>query len=420
MKSRHLLFILTLLVAFLLLVAACSSEDAAPAAPAAPTATAGPVARADETAIPQAEAQKTTEAEAKPATGRVGNEQLVPELRDVSGWVNTEPFTLESLRGQVVLVDFWTYTCINCIRTLPYLKDWHDKYADQGLAIVGVHTPEFDFEKDHENVKMAVAEHGLKYRIAQDNDYGTWNAFKNRYWPAKYLVDKDGYIRYTHFGEGAYEETEQKIRELLAETGTTLGAEFEPLEEREIDPAVYGDDPSTSLTRELYAGYERNYGALQFRTAPPYIRNEEYYSGPDRELQYNDLGNHENHFIYLQGLWRNNPESVVHSRTTQAYEDYIALKFYATSANAVMSPPAEGPATVRVTLDGMPLTESQAGQDIRWDEAGNSYIVVDTSRMYYVVDIPEFGGHELTLSSNEEGFELFAFTFGAFTRDGES
>jgi len=377
------------------------------------------VTRSDTAVTAQIEVDEAEE-EAKPATGQAGNEQLVPELRDVSGWVNTEPFTLESLRGQVVLVDFWTYTCINCIRTLPYLKDWHDKYADQGLAIVGVHTPEFDFEKDHENVKTAVKEYGLTYRIAQDNDYGTWNAFKNRYWPAKYLVDKDGYIRYTHFGEGAYEETEQKIRELLAETGTSFSAEFEPLAAREYDPGVYTDDPATSLTRELYAGYERNYGALQFRAAPPYIRNEEYYSGPDRELQYKDPGAHENHFIYLQGLWRNNPESIVHARATQAYEDYIALKFYATSANAVMSQPAEGPATVRVTLDGMPLTESQAGQDIRWDEAGNSYIVVDTSRMYYVVDIPEFGGHELTLSSNEEGFELFAFTFGAFTRAGES
>lgn len=375
--------------------------------------------RAGEDAAIQAEEEQAVEVETKPATGRVGNEKLAPELRDISGWINAEPFTLESLRGQVVLVDFWTYTCINCIRTLPYLKDWHEKYAGQGLAIVGVHTPEFDFEKDHENVKMAVAERGLKYRIAQDNDYGTWNAFKNRYWPAKYLVDKDGYIRYTHFGEGAYEETEQKIRELLAETGTALSAEFESLEERELDPSVYGDDPATSLTRELYAGYERNYGALQFRAAPPYVRNEEYYSAPDRELQYKDLGDHQNHFIYLQGLWRNAPESIVHARATQDHEDYVALKFYSTSANAVMSPPAEGSAMVRVTLDGMPLTESQAGQDIQWDDAGNSYLLVDTSRMYYIVDIPEFGGHELMLSSNDQGFELFAFTFGAFTRDME-
>jgi thiol-disulfide isomerase/thioredoxin len=410
--------VLALFAGILFLAAACSGDDAAPAAPAAATATAEPAARADEAATSQTQAE-AVEPEEKPATGRVGNEPQVPELRDVSGWINTEPFTLESLRGQVVLVDFWTYTCINCIRTLPYLKDWHDKYAGQGLAIVGVHTPEFDFEKDHENVKTAVAEYGLEYRIAQDNDYGTWNAFKNRYWPAKYLVDKDGYIRYTHFGEGAYEETEQKIRELLAERGTSLSAEFESLAEREYDPGVYTDDPATSLTRELYAGYERNYGALQFRTAPPYVRNEEYYSRPDRELQYTDPGAHENHFIYLEGLWLNAPESIVHARAAQDHEDYIAIKFYATSANAVMSPPAEGPAMVRVTLDGMPLTDTNAGQDIQWDDAGNSYVRVDSSRMYYVVDIPGFGGHELVLSSNEKGFELFAFTFGAYIRDTE-
>ena len=153
-------------------------------------------------------------------TGRIGNELLAPELTQVFSWINSEPLTLEGLRGDVVLIDFWTYTCINCIRTLPYLKDWHDKYADLGLTIIGVHTPEFDFEKKKENVIDAVAEYGLKYPVVQDNDFGTWRAFENRYWPAKYLIDKDGYIRYTHFGEGAYQETEEKIRELLMETSS--------------------------------------------------------------------------------------------------------------------------------------------------------------------------------------------------------
>ena len=176
---------------------------------------------------PTPEATNTPEpatATAVPAIDpRTGDEELAPELQRISSWINSEPFTLESQRGQVVLVDFWTYTCINCIRTFPYLRSWHKKYADKGLVILGVHTPEFEFEKLRENVIEAMGKFGIEYPVAQDNDYGTWGAFNNRFWPAKYLIDKDGYIRYTHFGEGAYQETEQVIRELLAETGADLG-----------------------------------------------------------------------------------------------------------------------------------------------------------------------------------------------------
>ena len=133
---------------------------------------------------------------------RLGNEMFRPDIKNPSGFINAEPFTLEDLDGQVILIDFWTYTCINCIRTLPYLKDWHAKYAGDGLAIVGVHSPEFAFEKERANVEQAAAEFGLEYRIVQDNDFGTWRNYNNRYWPAKYLIDRDGYVRYAHFGEG--------------------------------------------------------------------------------------------------------------------------------------------------------------------------------------------------------------------------
>ena len=139
------------------------------------------------------------------------------EFAGLASWINSEPLTLEGLRGNVVLVDFWTYSCINCIRTLPYVKDWHAKYADDGLVIIGVHTPEFSFEKVRENVIEAAARFGLDYPIAQDNDFVTWRAFDNHYWPTKYLIDRDGAIRYTHIGEGAYEETERMIQQLLAE-----------------------------------------------------------------------------------------------------------------------------------------------------------------------------------------------------------
>lgn len=140
-----------------------------------------------------------------------------PEFDRVTGYLNTKPIGLSDLKGKVVLVDFWTYSCINCIRTIPYLVDWNEKYADKGLAIVGVHAPEFEFEKNIENVKEAVERFGIKYPVIQDNDKGTWNAYQNQYWPRKYIVDNEGYVRYDHIGEGGYAETEKVIQSLLQE-----------------------------------------------------------------------------------------------------------------------------------------------------------------------------------------------------------
>ena len=379
--------------------------DTAPA----PPPVAAPVPLAER---PSAEA---AEAAAPARTGRTGAEDFAPELQGISGWINSEPFTLASLREKVVLIDFWTYTCINCIRTFPYLRDWHEKYADKGLVIVGVHTPEFEFEKDRGNVIEAAAKHGLEYAIVQDNNRGTWDAFRNRFWPAKYLIDKDGFIRYTHFGEGAYEETEVRIRELLAETGTSvneIAVNVEP--DREMDPRARGEDFFTSFTRELYAGYERNYGALTSGSRPPYVLHEEYYQDPDVTVLYEDPGEHRNQFIYLEGLWHNGPESLRHARMTEGYEDYIAIKFRAASVNAVMIPAGGEPFEVRLTIDDMPIPASEAGADVRFDEDGNSYILVDRSEMYRLVENSDFSGRELKLSSNSEHFSLFAFTFGAF------
>jgi thiol-disulfide isomerase/thioredoxin len=138
-----------------------------------------------------------------------------PEIRDIAHWINSEPLTIESLRGKVILVDFWTYSCINCIRTQPYLNAWHEKYEKDGLVIIGIHAPEFAFEKVESNVREASKKAGIKYPVALDNDFATWNAYGNRYWPAKYLIDQNGIIVYKHFGEGNYTETELKIQELL-------------------------------------------------------------------------------------------------------------------------------------------------------------------------------------------------------------
>ena len=194
---------------------------------------------------------------------------MAPELVGITGWINTEPFTMEDLRGKVVLVDFWTYTCVNCIRTFPFLRDWNQKYADQGLVIVGVHAPEFEFEKVKENVEEASVKHDLGWPIAQDNDFSTWRAYTNRAWPSKYLIDKDGLVRYAHVGEGAYNTTEQKIRELLWETGAcTSHIPVGTVTRPNLDPQA----GSGTQTRELYAGRDRNRGQPALHCQPGVLR----------------------------------------------------------------------------------------------------------------------------------------------------
>ena len=336
--------------------------------------------------------------------GSVGSR--VPELKGISGWLQTEPFTFESLRGQVVLVDFWTYTCVNCIRTLPYLKQWHDSYADEGLVIVGVHAPEFEFEKKTENVVASMERYELKYPVVQDNDFKTWRSFGNRYWPAKYLIDKDGIIRYRHFGEGAYDETEEKIRELLAEAGASLSDTL-PGEPDGVAGLV---NSGTGQTRELYAGQDRNSGFGNM-----YIGNAEYYSAAVGEaLTYGDPGDHKNHFLYLSGQWIKERERVVHARGTESLDDYIALWFQGSSVNVVIDFPEGDPFEVVVTLDGAPVPEEVRGEGIRAGDDGTTFVPVNEGRMYNLLQGVEGLGHALKLSSNSDRFGVHAFTFGSY------
>ena len=314
---------------------------------------------------------------------------------------------MEDLRGKVVLVDFWTYTCVNCIRTFPFLRDWHEKYADLGLVIVGVHAPEFEFEKVYENVEQASVEHDLGWPIAQDNDFRTWRAYSNRAWPTKYLVDRNGLVRYAHVGEGAYGETEAKIRELLWETGVCTSHITEGTVKRpNYDPQA----GSGTQTRELYAGRYRNLGADL-----PYIANPEYYEIPaNTPTNYTDPGGHKNHRLYLHGLWHNGAESVTHARETENLEDYIAINFLGTTVNTVLDFDGGDPFKVYVTLAGHPITPEFSGADIQWEDDGTAYFMVDEPRMYRVVELPSFGGTELRLSSNSDRFSLFTFTFGSY------
>ena len=248
----------------------------------------------------------------------------------------------------MVLVDFWTYTCVNCIRTFPHLKLWHAKYADDGLMIVGVHTPEFEFEKKIENVRAAVKDNGIGWAVAMDNDYATWNAYANRYWPSKYLVDQEGVIRYRHFGEGGYAETESEIQKLLEEAGADLSQLDATLPSDQSLDQSFLRDPSAEFTRELYAGWRPGHNDFLYGLGG-YVGNREYYYGlpgsawGDREaahdavVAYEDPGGPVKHVIYLQGPWYNGGESLRHARETSNFEDYVRLIFAAKSVNAVIS-----------------------------------------------------------------------------------
>ena len=405
------------------LLAACGSrtEDQpvkdAPAAEGAVQSPEATVAVQETTTPKSAVTEVPEEATSIPTTSsaaKVAEGPVAPELQGIVGWVNTEPLMIQDLKGKVVLVDFWTYTCINCIRTIPYLKLWHAKYVDDGLVILGVHTPEFDFEKKAENVRNAVDEYGIGWAVAQDNDYATWNAYRNRYWPAKYLIDKDGIIRYTHFGEGAYTETEGKIRELLEEAGANLDELNPELPNNQpLDP-TYKSDRTARLTRELYGGWERGYPQAMFGGG--YVANEEYYIEGDMVVSYADEEEHKRDVIYLQGDWLNARESLRHARETTEFEDHIALNFSAKTVNAVIKPEGEDaePFKVLVTLDGQFLDESTKGDDVVIEEDGRTFLYVDEPRLYTIVNAPSYGNYELKLSSNSPHFALFAFTFGIY------
>ncbi len=320
----------------------------------------------------QAGARQAETGRSLPVLGRA------PELADTGEWFNSRPLSIAGLRGKVVLIDFWTYTCINCLRTLPHVEAWYRKYRRDGLVVLGVHTPEFPFERIASNVKEAIASNGLTYPVVQDNDYGTWNAFGNQYWPAKYLIDADGNVRYVHFGEGDYGVTERAIRSLLAERGTQhLGAETR----------VHAQVASrAALTPESYLGLAR---ADRF-AEPPRPGTHRYRApaslAPD-QLAYG-------------GRWTLAPEGA-----TAAGGSSLDLEFHARRVFLVLGSPGQA-RSAQVLLDGRPLPDRLAGRDVR-----DGVLEVDAQRLYSLVDLPRVGHHRLTLRL-EPGISGYAFTFG--------
>ena len=341
-----------------------------------------------------------------------------PEFAQITGYINTphnSPITLSSLKGKVVLVDFWTYSCINCIRTIPYLNDWDQKYADNGLVIIGVHSPEFEFEKNYDNVKAAVQRLGITYPVVLDSDHGTWNAYGNQYWPRDYIIDAHGYIRDNHIGEGGYEQTEKTIQSLLAERAAQMGLKqisFSTKSTPVIKPqSMQYVDLNQSITPEIYLGYDK-------ARAP--IGNPEGFK-PDQIVSYSipsDVSLKPS-IVYLQGDWKNNPDNI----ELQSDTARIALIYYAKSVNMVAGGKGEGTvindndnderrvagANGQVVLNASAnMSNKSLGQDL----SQNGSFTIDRQRLYNLAMHNDYNAHFIIIDVKGKGFQLYTFTFG--------
>jgi thiol-disulfide isomerase/thioredoxin len=308
-----------------------------------------------------------------------------PELHP-KGWLNSAPLTAKDLAGKVVVYDFWTYSCVNCVRTLPYLRSWHERYRDDGLVIVGVHSPEFDFEKNHANVEEAVSRLEVTWPVALDDDMAIWGDFNNRYWPAKWVTDRQGRIRYFHPGEGNYAETESVLRTLLGVSQSS------PRADDPDQPKAAPDEVTRNITQETYLGTERGSVAEDGQQA---------YPAAEVRL----------HQPALTGTWQGEPERI----RSVSPDATLSLRYLAAEVNLVMATGAPGGAPIDVTveLDGKPLPEAYRTAATKVDDSGATYVRVQASDMYRLVLGPRVEEHTLRLIPRLPGLEAFAFTFGA-------
>ena len=326
-------------------------------------------------------------------SGTLPIEGEIPSLSGATAWVNSPALTSEELRGKVVLVDFWTYSCINCLRTLPYVKAWYAKYKDHGLIVIGVHSPEFAFEKNPAHVRRAVSEFGVTYPVALDDNYAIWQGFNNQYWPAHYFIDAAGHIRGHHFGEGNYEESEQTIRQLLTQAGYTdlppPGLES-PMAVGVQAPADEAHDQSP----ETYLGYAR---AQNFRSRGGLVqdRPQTYTIPPSMEL---------NQWA-LSGTWSVDREKAVLNKGPGS----IVYRFYARDLHLVLGPGLDGkPIRFRVLLDGSaPGANHGADTDAKGDG------VIKEQRLYQLIrQATAVGEHVFSIEFLDTDVQAYAFTFG--------
>ncbi len=317
------------------------------------------------------------------SSGLFNSNMPAPDFVGITKWLNPEKsVTINDLKGKVVLVDFWTYTCINCIRTLPHVTSWYDKYKDQGFVVIGVHTPEFAFEKETPNVAHAIEMYKIHYPVAQDNDYTTWTNYNNQYWPAEYLIDANGTIRRTHFGEGEYPEMEQAIQLLLKEAGKTVTKKLDDMTDQ---------TPGGSLSPETYVGANR----MQY-----YYPSGNIGAGERTLTLSENLG--ANSFS-LGGDWNIQDEFAVTGKNAVLNYNFSANKVF-----LVLRPGTNKNPTVKVLLDGEPVDSLHAGADVV-----NGVVTIDSDRLYNLIDLRgAAGSHILRLEFENPGTEVFAFTFG--------
>lgn len=321
---------------------------------------------------------------ARPAssTGELPDLGPAAEFTGIAQWLNTDtPLTMQQLRGKVVLIDFWTYSCINCVRTLPHVTGWYEQYKDQNFIVVGIHTPEFAFEKDVKNVQNALGQFKIHYPVALDNSYGTWKAYNNHYWPAKYLVDARGHLRLTHFGEGHYEEMGMAIRQLITESGQTVNSNVNALPDQTPKTKRTPETYLGSARLERFASTEDITGGVQTFTYPSNIPIDQFaYAGP----------------------W------TVTKQAAQAKQGAsLELHFQADQVYLVMGPQAPG-SRVQVFLDGKPLDSLLAGVDVK-----DGGLTLDTERLYHLIDLKgRPGEHLLRLEFLNDDISVYAFTFG--------
>ena len=316
----------------------------------------------------------------------VGSE--APEFKGTKEWFNSPPLTIKKLKGKVVMLDFWTYSCNNCIRTLPHLKELDKKYSKQGLVVIGVHTPEFEFEKDADNIKKAVEKHGLKYPVVNDPENSTWKLYGNRYWPRQALIDAKGIVRYEHNGEGGYEEIEENIVKLLGEAGKKIPSGM---------PMVKSHMMTAGISPEIYLGSKRSKGFGNSQVCVP-----------GSCIRFVDQGDHKNDVVYLDGDWEQEPERIHHPTKEKAI---VSLKYKASVANAVLSPFSSKSYLAEIFLDGRSLDNENKGKDVVTKE-GKSFVKITKPDLYEIVKIKRPESHELKIVSDSPEFTLYTFTFG--------
>ena len=316
--------------------------------------------------------------------------KTAPDLVGIAHHLNTTPEELQKeIDDKVVLYDIWTYSCINCIRTLPYITAWDDKYSEEGLLIIGVHSPEFEFEKDPQNVQMAIEKHGINYPVVLDNDMETWKAFENRYWPRKYIADHEGFIRYDHIGEGGYQETEKVIQQLLKERSAALGISTASATSL-VDIEEF--EHSLFRTPELYFGY-------YFAQNRNQLGSQEGFQ-PGQTVTYSEPNKIDLHKFYLTGEWTNYEDSMELVSETGT----IKLLYNAKEVNIVTDNTGE----IEILLDGEPIPAKYAGVDI----VDEGKLTVTEPDLYNIINSDDSASHTLELKIKGKGFQIFTFTFG--------